>query len=426
MIIAPKGTKDVTPSEAFKWHFVEDTIKERADIYGYREIRTPTFEYTELFQRGVGDTTDVVQKEMYTFTDKGGRSLTLKPEGTAGAVRSFVEHGLYNSALPLKAYYFTPVFRYERPQAGRYREHHQFGAEVFGATEPTMDAELIAFALDIISSFGINELSLCINSIGCPKCRAAYNAALKEYMNSRREELCSTCRERLDKNPLRILDCKVPSCGEIAANAPVILDYLCDDCREHFEKLKQLLNAAGIAYTVDPHIVRGLDYYVRTVFEIIYTQPGGDKITVCGGGRYDGLSAQISDVSVASAGYTELSQKNIDTGMGLERLIMVLENAGILPPDDDNCRVFIASMGQRAETEAFILAQRLRALGIRAEINHCKRSLKAQMKYADKIRAQSVIVIGDNEVDGDVYTVKDMASGEESVFVKADIASAFA
>lgn len=416
MIIAPKGTKDVTPSEAFKWHFVEDTIKERADIYGYREIRTPTFEYTELFQRGVGDTTDVVQKEMYTFTDKGGRSLTLKPEGTAGAVRSFVEHGLYNSALPLKAYYFTPVFRYERPQAGRYREHHQFGAEVFGATEPTMDAELIAFALDIISSFGINELSLCINSIGCPKCRAEYNAALKEYMNSRREELCSTCRERLDKNPLRILDCKVPSCGEIAANAPVILDYLCDDCREHFEKLKQLLNAAGIAYTVDPHIVRGLDYYVRTVFEIIYTQPGGDKITVCGGGRYDGLSAQISDVSVASAGF----------GMGLERLIMVLENAGILPPDDDNCRVFIASMGQRAETEAFTLAQRLRSLGIRAEINHCKRSLKAQMKYADKIRAQSVIVIGDNEVDGDVYTVKDMASGEESVFAKADIASAFA
>ncbi len=416
MIIAPKGTKDVTPSEAFKWHFAEDTIKERADIYGYREIRTPTFEYTELFQRGVGDTTDVVQKEMYTFTDKGGRSLTLKPEGTAGAVRSFVEHGLYNSALPLKAYYFTPVFRYERPQAGRYREHHQFGAEVFGATEPTMDAELIAFALDIISSFGINELSLCINSIGCPKCRAEYNAALKEYMNSRREELCSTCRERLDKNPLRILDCKVPSCGEIAANAPVILDYLCDDCREHFEKLKQLLDAAGIAYTVDPHIVRGLDYYVRTVFEIIYTQPGGDKITVCGGGRYDGLSAQISDVSVASAGF----------GMGLERLIMVLENAGILPPDDDNCRVFIASMGQRAEKEAFTLAQRLRALGIRAEINHCKRSLKAQMKYADKIRAQSVIVIGDNEVDGDVYTVKDMASGEESVFAKADIASAFA
>ena len=416
MIIAPKGTKDVTPSEAFKWHVVEDTIKERADIYGYREIRTPTFEYTELFQRGVGDTTDVVQKEMYTFTDKGGRSLTLKPEGTAGAVRSFVEHGLYNSALPLKAYYFTPVFRYERPQAGRYREHHQFGAEVFGATEPTMDAELIAFALDIISSFGINELSLCINSIGCPKCRATYNAALKEYMNSRREELCSTCRDRLEKNPLRILDCKVPSCGEIAANAPVILDYLCDDCREHFEKLKQLLDAAGIAYTVDPHIVRGLDYYVRTVFEIIYTQPGGDKITVCGGGRYDGLSAQISDVSVASAGF----------GMGLERLIMVLENAGILPPDDDNCRVFIASMGQRAETEAFTLAQRLRALGIRAEINHCKRSLKAQMKYADKIRAQSVIVIGDNEVDGDVYTVKDMASGEESVFAKADIASAFA
>lgn len=416
MIIAPKGTKDVTPSEAFKWHFVEDTIKERADVYGYREMRTPTFEYTELFQRGVGDTTDVVQKEMYTFTDKGGRSLTLKPEGTSGAVRSFVEHGLYNSALPLKAYYFTPVFRYERPQAGRYREHHQFGAEVFGATEPTMDAELIAFALDIISSFGINELSLCINSIGCPKCRAEYNAALKEYMNSRREELCSTCRERLDKNPLRILDCKVPSCGEIAANAPVILDYLCDDCREHFEKLKQLLDAAGIAYTVDPHIVRGLDYYVRTVFEIIYTQPGGDKITVCGGGRYDGLSAQISDVSVASAGF----------GMGLERLIMVLENAGILPPDDDNCRVFIASMGQRAETEAFTLAQRLRALGIRAEINHCKRSLKAQMKYADKIRAQSVIVIGDNEVDGDVYTVKDMASGEESVFAKADIASAFA
>lgn len=402
-IQAPKGTKDVLPQEAYKWHYIENLIRSKADIYGYKEIRTPVFEHTELFQRGVGETTDVVQKEMYTFLDKGERSITLKPEGTAGAVRAFIEHGLHNSALPLKSYYFTPVFRYERPQAGRLREHHQFGVEVFGASEPSLDAEIIVFALDIIKSLGINGLSVNINSIGCPHCRANYNKAVVEYMEGRKDQLCSTCRERLEKNPLRILDCKVASCKEIVKDAPVILDYICPDCAKHMKMLQSLLAAAGIEYNVDPQIVRGLDYYVKTVFEIIYTQPNGDKITVCGGGRYDDLSKQISDVSVTSAGF----------GMGLERLIMVMENAGIMPEADDSCDVFIATMGDCAVCEGFKLLSKLRKDGVRAEINHCNRSLKAQFKYADKVNAKLVVVIGDNEIQTNTFSVRNMKNGEQ-------------
>lgn len=402
-IQAPKGTKDVLPSEAYKWHYIEDLIRNKADIYGYREIRTPVFEHTELFLRGVGETTDVVQKEMYTFNDKGNRSITLKPEGTAGAVRAFVEHGLHNNPLPLKSYYFTPVFRYERPQAGRLREHHQFGVEVFGASEATLDAELIVFALDIIQSLGIKGLSVNINSIGCPKCRERYNKAVVEYMQDNEDKLCGTCRERLEKNPLRILDCKVPSCKEIVKDAPIILDYICDDCKEHMEMLKKLLDANNVAYNVDPRIVRGLDYYVKTVFEIIYTQPSGDKITVCGGGRYDDLSKQISDISVTSAGF----------GMGLERLIMVLEDAGIMPEPSDCCDSYIVTMGDAAAVKGFEILQKIRACGLRAEINYCKRSIKAQFKYADKLAAKTVIVIGDNELNNDSYNVKNMLNGEQ-------------
>ncbi len=402
-IQAPKGTKDVLPYEAYKWHYIENLIRQKADIYGYREIRTPVFEHTELFQRGVGETTDVVQKEMYTFLDKGERSITLKPEGTAGAVRAFVEHGLYNNALPLKSYYFTPVFRYERPQAGRLREHHQFGVEVFGASEPSLDAEIIVFALDIIESLGIKGLSVNINSIGCPKCRAAYNKAVVEYMEGQKDKLCSTCRDRLEKNPLRILDCKVPSCKEIVKDAPVILDYICQDCAKHMHMLKKLLDASNVKYNVDPQIVRGLDYYVKTVFEIIYTQPNGDKITVCGGGRYDDLSKQISDVSATSAGF----------GMGLERLIMVMENSGVMPEANDDCDVYIATMGDNAVCEGFRMLDGLRKAGIRAEINHCSRSLKAQFKYADKIKAKLVIVVGDNEISNNSFTLKNMLNGEQ-------------
>lgn len=414
-IQAPKGTKDVLPGEAYKWHYIEDILRKCAADYGYEEIRTPVFEHTELFLRGVGETTDVVQKEMYTFLDKGERSITLKPEGTAGAVRAFIEHGLYNNPLPLKTYYFTPVFRYERPQAGRLREHHQFGVEVFGAPEATLDAEIIAMALDIVGRFGIKDLSLNINSIGCPVCRAKYNQALREYFSARSGELCATCRERLEKNPLRILDCKVPSCGEMAADAPVILDYICPDCAAHLEKLKSLLTAAGIEFNIDPHIVRGLDYYVKTVFEIIYTQPDGSKITVCGGGRYDDLSKQMSDVSVASAGF----------GMGLERILMVMENAGVLPPQEQGCRLYVATIGDAAAAEGFRLVQQIRKSGISAELNHCARSVKAQLKYANKINAQNVIVIGDNEVSADSYTVKDMLKGLETAVRKEDIVQFF-
>lgn len=402
-IQAPKGTKDVLPSESYKWHYIEDLIRNKADIYGYKEIRTPVFEHTELFLRGVGETTDVVQKEMYTFNDKGNRSITLKPEGTAGAVRAFIEHGLYNSPLPLKSYYFTPVFRYERPQAGRLREHHQFGVEVFGASEPVLDAELIIFALDIIESLGIKGLSVNINSIGCPKCRERYNKAVVEYMKDHNDELCGTCKERLLKNPLRILDCKVPSCKEIVKYAPVILDYICDECKDHMDMLKKLLDANQVEYNVDPQIVRGLDYYVKTVFEIIYTQPNGEKITVCGGGRYDDLSKQISDVSVASAGF----------GMGLERLIMVLEDAGIMPKAGDDCDSYIITIGDDAAVKGFEILRELRASGIRSEINCCKRSMKAQFKYADKLAAKTVIIIGENELINDSYTIKNMVDGKQ-------------
>lgn len=268
---APKGTKDVLPSEVYRWHELERIIREQAEKYGFNELRTPIFEHTELFLRSVGDTTDVVQKEMYTFNDKGNRSITLKPEGTASTVRAFLEHGLYNQPLPLKTYYFTPVFRYERPQAGRLREHHQFGVEVFGAPQATLDAELIAFALSIFKNIKIDGLSVNINSIGCPECRKAYNEALMSFLESRKEKLCDTCKERLERNPLRVLDCKVPSCREELKDVPVVLDYLCSNCSEHFNNLKLALNELGISYNIDPMIVRGLDYYSKTVFEIIYT-----------------------------------------------------------------------------------------------------------------------------------------------------------
>ena len=290
MINIPKGTKDVVPSESYKWHFIEDKARQIAKEFCMREIRTPVFEHTELFLRGVGDTTDIVNKEMYTFNDKGGRSITLKPEGTAGVARAFIENGLGENPQPTKMYYITPVFRYERPQAGRLREHHQFGVEIYGSASPQADAEVILIARAMLNKVGIKDdmLSLNINSIGCPKCRADYNRALKEYFSARIDGMCSTCRERLDKNPLRILDCKEEGCRKIAADAPVILDYLCDDCKNHHEQLCSALEAAGVKYTINPHIVRGLDYYTRTVFEFISTAIGAQG-TVCGGGRYDGL-----------------------------------------------------------------------------------------------------------------------------------------
>lgn len=400
---AIKGTKDVLPSEVYKNQYIEATCLTVAENFGYKEMRTPVFEHTELFQRGVGDTTDVVQKEMYTFDDKGGRSITLRPEGTAGAARSFLENGLSNEALPQKICYLTSCYRYEKPQAGRLREFHQFGIECFGATSPLADAEMIALAKQIFDELGVKDLHLELNSIGCPTCRAEYHKALKEYFASRVNELCDTCRDRLDRNPMRILDCKSPVCSEIAKDAPVVLDYLCDECKEHFEKTKSYLDAMNIEYIVNPQIVRGLDYYTKTVFEFVADSIGAQG-TVCGGGRYDGLIEELGGQHTPSLGFA----------MGLERLQLVMEAQGCEFPEPSRPDLFIVAMGDKATLKAVEIAKDMRDEGYSVVYDLNGRSLRAQMKYADKINAKYNVVIGDNEVDTKSAVLKDMATGEQS------------
>lgn len=396
-----KGTQDVLPSDTYKWQFVERLFLDTAKLYGFNEIRIPTFEDKSLFIRSVGDTTDVVQKEMYTFTDLGGRELALRPEGTAGINRAVIESGLINEALPVKLCYDLSCFRAEKPQAGRFREFHQLGMELFGSHSPAADAEVIAFVSDFFNTLGLTNISLEINSIGCPNCRKNYHAALKEYFEARKADLCDTCLTRLDKNPLRILDCKSPVCKEIAKDAPIGLDYLCDECREHFEGLKKRLDALGIAYTVNPRIVRGLDYYTKTVFEFVSGDIGAQS-TVCGGGRYDGLIKSLGGADQPGIGYA----------MGIERLLMVLEAQGIQIPKPNPCDLYIASMGENASVFAMKLASDLRNEGFAAESDLIGRSLKAQMKYADKIDAKYSMVIGDDELTAGKAKVKNMATGE--------------
>ncbi len=396
-----KGTQDVLPADTYKWQFVERLFLDTARLYGFNEIRIPTFEDKSLFIRSVGDTTDVVQKEMYTFTDLGGRELALRPEGTAGINRAVIESGLINEALPLKLSYVLSCFRAEKPQAGRFREFHQLGMELFGSQSPAADAEVIAFVNDFFGILGLTGISLEINSIGCPTCRKHYHAALKEYFEARKEELCETCLTRLEKNPLRILDCKSPVCKEIAKDAPIGLDYLCDDCKAHFEGLKKRLDALGIAYTVNPRIVRGLDYYTKTVFEFVSGDIGAQS-TVCGGGRYDGLIKSLGGADQPGIGYA----------MGIERLLMVLEAQGIEIPKPAPCDLYIASMGEDAAVRAMELAAALRSEGFAAESDLVGRSLKAQMKYADKIGAKFSMVIGDDELAAGKAKVKNMATGE--------------
>ena len=399
MINIPKGTKDVLPDESYKWHYIENCIREVTKSFGVHEIRTPVFEHTELFLRGVGDTTDIVNKEMYTFNDKGGRSITLKPEGTASVARSFIENGLSNTAMPLKMYYVSPIFRYERPQAGRLREHHQFGVEFYGAKGADTDAEIILLAYTLLTKLGLS-VSLNINSMGCEKCRKSYNEALRAFLKDRAEGLCETCNVRMEKNPLRTLDCKNPSCKETLKDAPVITDYLCDDCKAHFERLKGLLDLSGLEYTVNPHIVRGLDYYTKTVFEFVTTDLGAQG-TVCGGGRYDNLITQLGGGQVAGVGF----------GMGIERVLMLMENKGVVIPKNDEPRLFIATMGEEAYKKAFYIVNKLRALGVAAEIDHMERGIKAQFKYADKIKAQYVATIGESELASGVVNLKKMDDG---------------
>ena len=400
---APRGTQDMLPGDAYKWQHVEQTALAIARDYGYREMRTPVFEHTELFHRSVGETTDVVQKEMYTFEDKGGRSITLRPEGTAGMARALLEHGLQNDPLPIKVCYLTSCYRYEKPQAGRMREFHQFGVECFGAAAPQADAEVIALARAVLGELGVTGVSLRINSIGCPECRATYHTALKAYFAARQEALCDTCRGRLERNPMRILDCKSPACAAIAKDAPVMLDYLCDDCRAHFDGVRGCLEEAEIAYEIDTRIVRGLDYYTRTVFEFVSDALGAQS-TVCGGGRYDGLIEELGGPHLPSLGF----------GMGLERLLLVLDAKGASFPVPLRCELYLASMGDAAAKRCFAIASRLREGGVSVECDTVGRGLKAQMKYADRIGARYVIVVGDDELQSGLAKLKDMETGDST------------
>ena len=413
MINIPKGTKDVLPQDSYKWQYVEGTARKISELFNVKEIRTPVFEHTELFQRGVGDTTDIVTKEMYTFKDKGDRSITLKPEGTAGAARSFIENGMGNGVLPAKMYYIIPAFRYERPQAGRLREFHQFGVEVYGAASAQTDAETILLADTLLKALGL-KIKVFINSIGCPTCRAAYNKALKDFFAPKLNELCGDCKTRFEKNPLRLLDCKEENCKKINANAPKILDYLCEDCGAHFEEVKTCLTQAGVEYEVDARIVRGLDYYTRTVFEFVSTSIGAQG-TVCAGGRYDGLIEQLGGKATPAVGFAA----------GIERLLMVMEQTGVEIPSPAVPTVYIAGMDGDCRKKAFAIASELRKNGIIAEIDHMERSVKAQFKYADKIGAKYVAVIGGNELAEGKANVKCMATGESESIAFGDMSAYF-
>ncbi len=401
MISIPKGTKDILPKDVYKWQLVEKAFRKTAEKYGFTEIRTPIIEHTELFARGIGDTTDVVQKEMYTF-EIAGRSLSLKPEGTAGVGRSFIENKLYADGLPAKYYYITPCYRYEKMQKGRQREFHQFGIEVFGSDKMMADAEVILLAYDFLKSVGIDDAKLHINSIGCPKCRAEYRKALQDFLRPNYDRLCDTCKSRFERNPMRILDCKSPECQKIAEGAPHMLDYLCEDCRNAFEEVKALLDVYGVLYEVDPGIVRGLDYYTKTAFEFV-SDKLGSQATVCGGGRYDNLIEQLGGPATPGVGF----------GLGIERLLLIMEAAGKEPKAPSACDVMVCGLGESAKEAALKLTKQMRESGIRVIIDVMERGLKAQFKYADRAGARYVVVIGDDEMAKGVVSLRDMANSSQ-------------
>ena len=401
-ISAPKGTKDLLPDQVYKWHYVENKFSDICKRYGFKEIRTPMFEHTEVFARGIGDTTDVVQKEMYTFNDHAGRSITLKPEGTSGAVRAFIEHKQYAEVQPTKYYYNTDCFRYEKPQAGRLRHFHQFGIEVFGTSDMLADAEVISLGYDFLTELGITEIQLRINSVGCPDCRRKYRDALKEFLKPRYDELCNTCKDRYERNPMRILDCKSETCKKIVENAPRMLDYLCDDCRNAFEELKTNLTSMGIEYVIDPNIVRGLDYYTKTAFEFVTTKIGAQG-TVCGGGRYDHLIEELGGPPIPGVGF----------GLGIERLIMLMEANDVKFPEESRPEVFIAVMGEAAKSFGLKLCRELRQKGVISEMDTLSRNIKGQFKYADRLGAKYTLVIGEDELKKGVVSLKDMAKSEQ-------------
>ncbi|MCQ2555314.1 MAG: histidine--tRNA ligase [Clostridia bacterium] len=403
LTVIPKGTKDVLPADSYKWQFIEKKFRNMCDRYGFKEIRTPNFEHTELFLRGIGDTTDVVQKEMYTFKDHGDRSITLKPEGTAGVVRAFVENNIYAEVQPTKIAYDTCCYRYEKPQAGRLREFHQFGCEEFGTPNMLADAEIISLAYDFFNELGINDLKLEINSVGCPVCRKNHREALRNYLLPRYDELCDTCKGRFDKNPMRILDCKSPKDQEIVKGAPMMLDYLCDDCKAAFEDLKSNLDAMGISYTVNPMIVRGLDYYTKTAFEFITNRLGAQS-AVCAGGRYDNLVEEIGGPKTPGVGF----------GLGKERLLLLMEAYGIEIPKPNTTDLFIATMGEKAKLRGLALKHTLIKEGLSVQMDNLQRNFKGQFKLADKVKAKYTAVIGDNELEKGVVSLKNMETGEQT------------
>ena len=408
---APRGTKDITPKDVYKWHYVEKKFREICALYGYDEIRSPMCEHTGVFSRSVGETTDVVQKEMYSFTDRGDRQLSLKPEGTAGVIRSFIENKMYADTQPTKLYYITPCFRYERPQAGRQRQFHQFGIEVLGSDGPSVDAEVISLAVQFFNEMGLKNLSVNINSVGCPKCREEYNRKLKEYLDKKVDVLCETCLERKDKNPMRVIDCKNPHCKENLQDIPFMIDHLCEDCKDHFDKLQTYLKEMDINYVVDKTIVRGLDYYKKTAFEIISNDIGSQS-TVCGGGRYDGLVEMLGGPKGISG---------IGFALGAERLLLTLENNNIEIENPKSTDIYIATIGDAAKTKSFKLIKDLRTNHISADNDHLDKSLKAQFKYSDKLNAKYTVVIGDDELANDTATLKNMKTSEQTTIKLSEL-----
>ena len=400
---APKGTKDAMPDQVYKWQYIEEKFAAICRRYGFKEIRTPIFEHTELFQRGVGDTTDIVQKEMYTFKDFGNRSITLRPEGTSPVCRALCEHKTYADPQPTKVYYNIPCCRYEKPQSGRLREFHQFGVETFGTMNMMADAEIIAIGYDFINEMGITDVELQINSVGCPECRGKHRDALRKFLEPKYDELCPTCQERFHTNPMRILDCKSPIDQELVKDAPMMLDYLCDDCRQAFEELKANLDAFGIKYVVNPKIVRGLDYYTKTAFEFVTTKIGAQG-TVCGGGRYDGLIEEIGGPSTPGVGW----------GMGKERILMTMEACGVEIPEPAGTDVFIAFMGDKAKTFALKLMHDLRLKGVAVQMDVMGRNFKNQFKFANRAGAAKTVIIGESELESGMLQIKDMESGEQT------------
>lgn len=409
----PKGTQDWYGDSMYKRTLFEELARSLCKAYNIKEVITPVFEHTILFQRGVGETTDVVQKEMYTFDDKGDRSITLKPEGTAGAVRAYLENGLYAETQPTKLFYVTPVFRYEKPQSGRFRQHHQFGVEFFGSSSPLAEVELITLLFELFNRIGIKGVKLHINSIGCGHCRKTYNDALLAYLEQHEEHLCATCRERMTKNPLRVIDCKVPSCKEIIQDAPRTIEYLDEECENHFNELRQILSDLNIPYEVDTGIVRGLDYYTKTVFEFV----NAEGFTICGGGRYDNLIHEIDEKqNIPAVGF----------GLGIERILLEIANEGVELTPEPAVQLYVGILGKDARAASFAIISKLREAGIIVETDYLDRSVKAQMKYANKIGAKNTVIIGADEITSNKANIKNMETGEQTEVVLDQIIGYFA